>query len=65
VRFLQVFPAGADVTDFAMGRHWYLDKLGAEAGGAPAPASWDAFVAEVGPAYGRPEVGPAYGRPAD
>ena len=36
----------------AMGWHWYLDKLGAELDGGPAPTDWDAFVAEVGPAYG-------------
>ncbi len=53
LRVVQVFPAGADVTDFALGWHWYLDKLGAEVGGTPAPADWDAFLAEVGPAYGR------------
>jgi uncharacterized protein YndB with AHSA1/START domain len=53
LRFVQVFPADADVTDFAMGWHWYLDKLDAEVGGRPAPGHWDAFSAEVGPAYGR------------
>jgi uncharacterized protein YndB with AHSA1/START domain len=53
LRFVQVFPADADVTDFAMGWHWYLQKLGAEVGGEPAPGDWDAFLAEVGPAYGR------------
>ena len=53
LRFLQVFPAGADVTDFAMGWHWYLEKLGAELTGDPAPGDWDAFLADVGPAYGR------------
>ena len=51
--FVQVFPADADVADMAMGWHWYLDKLGAEVGGRPAPTDWDAFVAEVGPGYGR------------
>ena len=51
--FVQVFPAGADVTDFAMGWHWYLDKFDAEVGGRPAPAVWDDFLASVGPAYGR------------
>ncbi|TFV67755.1 UNVERIFIED_ORG: SRPBCC family protein [Bacillus sp. AZ43] len=53
LRFTQLFPAGADVTDFAMGWHWYLDKLGAEVDGAPVPGSWDAFLAENGAAYGR------------
>jgi uncharacterized protein YndB with AHSA1/START domain len=54
LRFVQVFPADADVADYAMGWHWYLDKLGAELGGSPAPADWNAFAAAVGPAYGRP-----------
>ena len=49
----QRFPAGADVTDFALGWHWYLDKLDAEVGRRPAPAAWEDFLAEVGPAYGR------------
>lgn len=53
LRFVQVFPAGADVVDFAMGWHWYLDKFGAELAGTPAPGEWDAFLAEVGPGYGR------------
>ncbi|CAA9222318.1 MAG: hypothetical protein AVDCRST_MAG57-663 [uncultured Blastococcus sp.] len=53
LRFVQVFPADADVTDFAMGWHWYLAKLEAEVSGAPGPGHWDAFYAEVGPAYGR------------
>ena len=53
LRFVQFYGAGADVTDFLLGWHWYLDKLGAEVGGAPAPADWDTFLAEVGPAYGR------------
>jgi uncharacterized protein YndB with AHSA1/START domain len=53
LRFVQVFAADADITDFAMGWHWYLEKLGAEVGGRPQPESWDAFLAEVGPAYGR------------
>ncbi|MCZ2859043.1 SRPBCC family protein [Blastococcus sp. VKM Ac-2987] len=51
--FTQVFPAGTDVVDFAMGWHWYLDKFGAEVAGDPVPGDWDAFLAEVGPAYGR------------
>ena len=53
LRFVQDFPADADVTDFAMGWHWYLDKLAAELGGRPQPGDWDAFLAEVGAAYGR------------
>jgi len=53
LRFVQVFGADADVTDYAMGWHWYLEKLGAEVGGTPAPGEWDAFLAEVGPGYGR------------
>jgi uncharacterized protein YndB with AHSA1/START domain len=53
LRFVQVFGADADVTDYALGWHWYLEKLGAEVGGTPAPGEWDAFLAEVGPAYGR------------
>ncbi len=51
--FVQVFPAGTDVTDFAMGWHWYLDKFGAEVVGETVPGDWDAFAAEVGPSYGR------------
>jgi uncharacterized protein YndB with AHSA1/START domain len=56
LRFTQEFAAEADVTDMALGWHWYLDKLDAElTGGEQAQATgWDAFVAEVGPAYGRP-----------
>ncbi|MBM7806348.1 uncharacterized protein YndB with AHSA1/START domain [Geodermatophilus bullaregiensis] len=53
LHFVQVFPAGTDVPDFALGWHWYLDKLDAEVGGRPAPADWDAFLAATGPAYGR------------
>ena len=53
LRFVQRFPAGADVTDFALGWHWYLDKLDAEVGRRPAPAAWEDFLSEVGPAYGR------------
>jgi len=51
LRFVQVFPADADVTDMALGWHWYLDKLAAELGGPPAPEDWDTFVADVGPGY--------------
>jgi uncharacterized protein YndB with AHSA1/START domain len=53
LRFVQFFPAAADVTDMAMGWHWYLDKLDAEVSGRPQPDAWDPFVAEVGPGYGR------------
>ncbi len=52
LRFVQVFPADADVADFAMGWHWYLDRFGAELGGPSPTGNWDAFVAEVGPRYG-------------
>jgi uncharacterized protein YndB with AHSA1/START domain len=51
LRFVQLFPAAADVTDMAMGWHWYLDKLDAEISGRPQPADWDTFIAEVGPGY--------------
>jgi uncharacterized protein YndB with AHSA1/START domain len=51
LRFVQVFPAGTDVVDYALGWHWYLDKLDAEIGGRPGPAEWDTFVADVGPGY--------------
>jgi uncharacterized protein YndB with AHSA1/START domain len=53
LRFVQVFPAGADVIDFALGWHWHLEKFDAEIGGRPQPADWDAFLAATGPAYGR------------
>ena len=53
LRFVQVFGADADVTDFAMGWNWYLAKLEAELGVGTAPGHWDAFYAQVGPAYGR------------
>ncbi len=51
LRFVQFFPAGADVADFAGGWHWYLDKLDAELSGRPQPTDWDKFWAEVGPGY--------------
>jgi uncharacterized protein YndB with AHSA1/START domain len=51
LRFVQFFPAGADVADFAGGWHWYLDKLDAELSGRPQPTDWDSFWAEVGPGY--------------
>jgi uncharacterized protein YndB with AHSA1/START domain len=51
LRFVQVFPGGTDVVDYALGWHWYLDKLDAEVGGRPGPAEWDTFVADVGPGY--------------
>jgi uncharacterized protein YndB with AHSA1/START domain len=53
LRFVQVFAADADVTDFALGWHWYLDKFGAEVGRSEPPANWDTFLAETGPVYGR------------
>jgi uncharacterized protein YndB with AHSA1/START domain len=53
LRFVQFFPAAADVTDMALGWHWYLDKLGAEVDGGQQPGDWDAFLTEVGPDYGR------------
>ena len=51
LRFVQFFPAATDVVDWALGWHWYLDKLAAEIDGGAPPTDWDAFVAEVGPAY--------------
>ncbi|TFV52034.1 SRPBCC family protein [Blastococcus sp. TF02A_35] len=51
LRFLQHFPPGTDVTDYAGGWHWYLDKFDSVVGGRAAPADWDAFWAEVGPGY--------------
>jgi uncharacterized protein YndB with AHSA1/START domain len=51
LRFVQVFGADADVTDFAGGWHWYLDKLDSVVSGRPVPAEWEAFWAEVGPGY--------------
>lgn len=53
LRFVQVFGADADVTEFALGWHWYLEKFGAEVDGSPVPAEWEAFLARVGPSYGR------------
>ena len=53
LHFVQVFAAGTDVTDFALGWHWYLDKLDAEAGGRPDPGDWDTFLAATGPDYDR------------
>lgn len=51
--FTQVFPAGTDVPDYALGWHWYLDKLGAEVSGGTPPGAWEEFLAATGPAYGR------------
>ncbi len=53
LHFVQVFGADADVTDFAMGWHWYLEKFGAEVAGGPVPAEWDVFLARVGASYRR------------
>jgi uncharacterized protein YndB with AHSA1/START domain len=49
--FTQAFRADEAVGDVAAGWHWYLDKLTAELRGTPQPTDWDAFFAEVGPAY--------------
>jgi uncharacterized protein YndB with AHSA1/START domain len=54
LRFVQVFGADADVVDYALGWHWYLDKFGAELAGAPGPGGWETFLAATGPSYGRP-----------
>ena len=51
--FVQLFPAGTDVTDYALGWHWYLDKLDAEVTGGPPVGPWADFLAATGPAYGR------------
>lgn len=52
LRFVQFFPAATAAVDWAMGWHWYLDKLGAEVEGTVQPSgTWNAFVAEVGPGY--------------
>ena len=53
LRFVQVLAADVDVVDFAMGWHWYLDKLAAELGARPAPEDWESFSAALGPSYGR------------
>ena len=53
LHFVQVFAAGTDVTDFALGWHWYLDKFDATVGGRTGPGDWDTFLAESGPEYGR------------
>ncbi|MCV2490159.1 SRPBCC domain-containing protein [Geodermatophilus sp. YIM 151500] len=57
--FVQRFPDATGLPDYATGWHWYLDKLDAEMTGKPQPraADWDAFLAEVGPAYGRAPEG--------
>jgi len=52
-RFTQLYAADGDVTDFALGWHWYLEKFDAEVRGRSGPADWDTFLAETGPAYGR------------
>ena len=51
--FTQLFAPGTEVTDYAMGWHWYLDKFDAEVSGRPAPPDWDTFLAATGPGYGR------------
>jgi uncharacterized protein YndB with AHSA1/START domain len=52
--FVQRFADPAAVPDVAAGWHWYLDRLDAEISGTEPPGDWDAFLAEVGPRYGRP-----------
>ncbi len=54
LRFVQVFGADADVVDYALGWHWYLDTFGAEVEGTSGPGGWETFLAATGPAYGRP-----------
>jgi uncharacterized protein YndB with AHSA1/START domain len=51
--FTQVLSSAEGQRDIATGWHWYLDKLDAELTGRPQlqTADWDAFLAEVGPAY--------------
>lgn len=39
LRFVQVFGPDADVVDYAMGWHWYLDKFGAEVEGTSGPGT--------------------------
>ena len=51
LRFRQRFAPDADVADYAVGWHWYLDKLSAELGDGSGPTDWDDFYARVGPAY--------------
>jgi uncharacterized protein YndB with AHSA1/START domain len=51
LRFRQRFAADADVADYALGWHWYLDKLAAVLSAGPEPAAWDDFYAAVGPVY--------------
>ena len=53
LRFVQFFPAATNAVDWALGWHWYLDKLSAEIDGGTPPTDWDAFVTEVSQAYGR------------
>lgn len=56
LRFAQVFRTTGEVPDVAAGWHWYLDKFEAELTGRPQPGEWDAFLAEVGPAYSAPSA---------
>ena len=51
--FTQLFAPGTDVVDFALGWHWYLDKLDAEVTGGPPVGPWADFLAATGPAYER------------
>ena len=51
--FTQLFPAGTDVTDYALGWCWYLDKLHVEVAGGPPVGTWAEFLAEVATGHGR------------
>ncbi|GAB3353675.1 SRPBCC family protein [Modestobacter lapidis] len=55
--FTQAFATADAVGDVATGWHWYLEKFEAELTGGQQPADWDAFLADVGPGYTRPEPG--------
>lgn len=54
--FVQRLADAAAVPDIATGWHWYLDRLDAEISGTEPPGHWDAFLAEVGPRYGRSQA---------
>ncbi len=49
--FSQVFPPGTDGTDYALGWHWYLDKLDAVLTGGRGPVAWAAFEAATRHVY--------------
>ena len=57
LRFVQLFPAGADVTDMALGWHWYLDKLDAEISGRPRRRTGTPSSPRSGRATGPPDPG--------